>query len=242
MNPFQYKDSGKTRILILPILCFAVNKKALQRIFWRAKSLFSDQLIAFLYKAFVQTAKLLFVVAEMLCAVDTAEAGVGILKIALRSEPGTQLPAQKQQQRQCNEHIGKGMAEENQGSEHHDEVPVVDTAAAAALVHHHPALERAEEENADHVAHRIGQGNKNQQAPVNDTAEIQCKNQSIQSDPENNDGKYGPEGAFSQRLFPCIAAGSVILLEVLLTAHALKLGGEEAQEYFQRENHCINQR
>ena len=134
------------------------------------------------------------------------------------------------------------MAEENQRGKHHDEIPVINTAAAAALVHHHPALEGTEEENTNHVAHRIGEGNKNQHTPVNDAAEIQSKNQSIQSDPENNDGKYGPEGAFSQRIFPCIAAGNVILLEVLLAAHTLKLGGEESQEYLQRENYCVKQR
>jgi len=242
MNPFQNKESGKTRLLILPILCPTVNKRSPPKLPLEGDKLFSDEFIAFLHKTFMQTAKLLFVVAEMLGAVGTAETGVGIFKVTLGCEPGTQLPAEKQQQGQCHKHIGQGMPEENQGSEHHDKVPVIYTAAAAALVHHHPALEGAEEENADHVAHRIGEGNKNEHAPVDDSAEIQRKNQGIESDPEDNDRQHGFEGALSQGLFTGITSGAVILLEVLLAAHALELGGEEAKQHFQRENHRVNKR
>lgn len=46
----------------------------------------------------MQTAKLLFVVAEMLSAVGAAETGVSVFKVALWSEICAQLPAKKQQQ------------------------------------------------------------------------------------------------------------------------------------------------
>ena len=93
----------------------------------------------------------------MLGAVGSAETCISVFKVTFGSEVCAQLPTKKQKQGQRNKHISKRMAEEYKRSEHHDKVPVVDTAATAALVHHHPALEGAEEEYADHVTHGVCQ-------------------------------------------------------------------------------------
>ena len=102
--------------------------------------------------------KLLFMVAEVLRTVGAREHGVGVVIVALRTQISAQLPADKKQKGEANKHIGQRVPEEDEGSEHHDKVPVIDTAAAAAFVLHHPCLEGAEEKNANHVAHGIGKG------------------------------------------------------------------------------------
>ena len=51
-----------------------------------------------MYKFPVETLKLLFVVAKVLCAVGAGEHSIGVLKIALRGEICTKLPAKKKQE------------------------------------------------------------------------------------------------------------------------------------------------
>ena len=48
--------------------------------------------------------------------------------------------------------------EKEKRSKHHGVVPVVDAAGATALVFQKPALERAEKQDADHVADRVSAG------------------------------------------------------------------------------------
>ena len=83
---------------ILPILCLYVNKISLPNIVWQAFKLFSDKLIAHMYKFPVETLKLPFMVAKVLCAVSAGEHSIGVLKIALRGEICTKLPAKKKQE------------------------------------------------------------------------------------------------------------------------------------------------
>ena len=180
--------------------------------------------------------------AEVLTAVCAAETGVSIFKIALGSEIGAQLPAQKEQQRKSHKYIGQRMTEENKRSEHHDEIPVVNTAAAAALVKHHPALEGAEEKNTDHIADRIGQRNKNENTPVDYACKIECKYYRIESQPGENDRGNGFCGAASQGLSVNFGTGLEILFEVLLASHALKLGRKETQQHLKRKYNRIYNR
>ena len=203
---------------------------------------FSDKLIAFLDKALVQTVKLLFMMAEMLGTIYTAQTGVCILKIALGSEVFAQFPAQQEQRGKPHKNIGQRVAEEYQRCEHHYEVPVIYPAAAAAFVHHHPALERTEKEYANHVADRVGKRNQDKHAPVDKALEIKNKDTAIKNEPENKHRTDGFKGAPSQLFSVKITAGAVVLAEVLLASHALQSGGEEAQQNLKRKNHRVYER
>ena len=66
--------------------------------------------------------------AELFVAVLAGEAGVGGFREALGTEPQSQLPAQKDAQGHGQKAPGVGVGDEEQGGEHHGEVPVVDAA------------------------------------------------------------------------------------------------------------------
>ena len=103
-----------------------------------------------------QAEQLLLVGTELLCAVLTAKVVVGALAEPLRVPEEGQLPPEQQGHGQSEKAPGVGLLDEEQRREHHGVVPVVDAAGAAALVLHEPGLDRAEEQDTDHVAHGVG--------------------------------------------------------------------------------------
>ena len=62
----------------------------------------------------------------------------------------------------------------------------------AALVLHQPCLERAEEQDADHVAHRVEDRQQHHDAPIEDALPIQPDEQQVRQRPEDDDR----DGAF----------------------------------------------
>ena len=69
------------------------------------------------------------------------------------------------------------MANDNkdQRGEHHRKIPVINPTRPAATVTHHPGLERTEEEDTYHVAHRIKQRNQRHDPLVKDMNKIQSR-------------------------------------------------------------------
>ena len=86
---------------------------------------------------FMEAAQLLFVVAQLLFAVGAGEGAVRLLVKALWVHEVVQLPADEQQQAQCDKALGVGIIDDEQRREHHYIVPVIYPAGIAALVLHH---------------------------------------------------------------------------------------------------------
>ena len=103
-----------------------------------------------------------------------------------------QLPADEQKQAQGDKALGIWVIHHEQRREHHYIVPVVYPAGIAALVLHQPCLERAEEQDADHVAHRVEDRQQHHDAPIEDALPIQPDEQQVRQRPEDDDR----DGAF----------------------------------------------
>ena len=92
---------------------------------------------------------------ELFVAVLAGEAGGGVLRKALGAESEGQLPAKQDDEGHGQKAPGVGVGDEEQGGEHHGEIPVVDAAGGAALVLHEPGLEGTEEKDADDITNGI---------------------------------------------------------------------------------------
>ena len=141
---------------------------------------------------FMKAAQLLFVVAQLLLAVGAGEGAVRVLVEAFGVHEIVQLPADEQKQAQGDKALGVGIIHHEQRREHHYIVPVVYPAGIAALVLHQPCLERAEEQDADHVAHRVEDRQQHHDAPIEDALHIQPDEQQVRQRPEDDDR----DGAF----------------------------------------------
>ena len=111
--------------------------------------------------------------AELFVAVLAGETGVGAFCEALGTEPQGKLPAKQDDEGHGQKAPGVGVGDEEQGGEHHGEVPVVDTAGGTAAVLHEPHLEGAEEQDADHVADTVKEADQQENAHVDDMGEVQ---------------------------------------------------------------------
>ena len=126
--------------------------------------------------------QLFFVRAELLLAIHAAQRQIRRVGESFRMCMIDNLPFDEQNQRgqyqNERERIDEvpvlpfGDDDENEWGEDHREIPVVDAAGRAAAVMHHPCLEWAEEQNADHVRDAIEQGDKHQDALIDDMREI----------------------------------------------------------------------
>ena len=76
------------------------------------------------------------------------------------------LPAKKQAERHQNQAPGMGMSDEHQRGEHHGKIPVVDPTDGTAAILHKPGLKGTEEQNADHIAHAVGQAKEDENTCV----------------------------------------------------------------------------
>ena len=66
-----------------------------------------------------------------------------------------------------------GFVNKKQRREYHSVVPVVNATSGTTFVFEKPRLERAEKQDADHVAHRIGGAQQNHDAVIEDAYRVQ---------------------------------------------------------------------
>jgi len=170
------------------------------------------------------------VVAELFLTLAAVQGTVGLFGKPLGVTADGDLPPDQQGQGAGQEAPGVPGGDKDQRGSHHGVVPVINAAGGAALVLHEPGLEGAEEEDADHVAHGVGQAHQQEDACVDDPGEIQAADGPVQGGPGQDDGQGGLPGLQVhplRRLVP----GLVVFPELLLTAHTLQGGGEEPQDH-----------
>ena len=172
-------------------------------------------------------------VAELFLAVLAGKAFVRFLREALGMQKCADLPNRQKEQSGTEKSVGKGAGDEHKRGEHHGVIPVIDAAAAAALVFHDPGLERAEKENADHVADRVEKADEKQDALIDPAEEINEADQSVQKQPNERDEKRrAPSALMRDRGL----LRDIIFCKLLLAAHAFKIRGEKAEEHFRKED------
>jgi len=155
--------------------------------------------------------------------------GVGVVGEPFRVPVNRDLPAEEQQQRQYQKTPCERMRDKHKGREHHGKVPVVDPADIAASVFHEPGLERAEKQDADHIADPVGQTDENQYALVQQSRAVEYADDSVQAEPGGGNGKRAFPGLQLRILLAC---RFIIVCKLFLTAHAFQPGREKAARHF----------
>ena len=110
--------------------------------------------------------------AELFVTMLAGNAGVSRFGKAFGMASVIPFPTEQKQKRECNEAVCVRMRYENEGREHHCEVPVVDTAVGTASVFHKPGLEGAEKEDADHIANAVRESYEDQYSRVDNIRKI----------------------------------------------------------------------
>ena len=136
------------------------------------------------------------------------------------------LPPYEQSDRQYQKAPCVCLADEEQRCEHHRKVPVIDAASAAAFVLQEPRLERAEEHNAYHIAHRIRSAKQYHDAVIEYAHHVQHPEYAVEYYPY----EYHQHGSVVVVHYNIRLAGLyVIARELLLAARAFDLRREEAE-------------
>ena len=128
------------------------------------------------------------------------------------------LPADHQDQRLGQKSPGERVLDKEQRCEHHRKIPVVDPAGAAALILQKPCLERAEEQDADHIAHRVGTAKKEHEPFIQNAHHVKAAKDKIKADPQQRD-QHG--GIIILDLDIDLAGFKVVPPELFLAAGAL---------------------
>ncbi len=171
--------------------------------------------------------------AKFFVTVLTRNAGVRRLGKAFGVAAVVPLPAEQNHQRERDEAIRIWMGDENEGCEHHCEIPVVDPAIGAASVFHKPSLKRTEKQDADHIAHAVCKSNEYEYSRVDDIGKIESSNDAVKRKPSHSDA----EGAL-----PRLETRSVfgrrdkIPRKLLLAARTFEFGGKESARHLD----CVN--
>ena len=171
---------------------FYLKKKQDQRI--QEKNLFHQTLCSFRCESsdlFPKCFQLLFMGTEFFGAIGTAEIIVGIFGKPFRIAVECDLPAGKEADRQGQQGPGIGFCHKKQRREDHGIIPVIDTAGHTAFVFQEPGLERAEKQDADHIADRISTTQKQHDPVVKDPHDIKSSPDSIKTDPNQQDQDDG---------------------------------------------------
>ena len=191
---------------------------------------FEEEKLDFFMFSFIWI-ELFFVFAKFLVAMLAGNACIGCFGKTFGMTLIIPFPTEQQHQRERDKAIRVGMRNEYERREHHCKIPVIDAAVCAASVLHKPGLEGAEEEDADHVAHGIGQGDQQQDAFIEDARVVQRTENGVQGDPG---GKYR-EGHHALLIDGGgIGDGNIVFGELLLTTGAFQLVGEEPQQHIRR--------
>ena len=152
------------------------------------------------------------------------------------------FPSDQQCNGQNQQSPGIGLGHEEQRSEHHGIVPVVDAARDTAFVLQEPGLERAEEQNADHIADRVGAAEKQHNSLIEDADHVQGSENAVETEPDQENEHRGivirhHKIRFSR--FPVVSE------ELLLAPGAFQTGWKETKNHFHRkyqEKHADNHR
>ena len=166
--------------------------------------------------------------AQLFIAALAGEAGVGGLGEPLGVEAEGDLPAGEDAQGHGQQAPRVGVGDEEQRGKHHGEIPVVDAAGGTASILHEPHLEGAEEQDADHVAHAVGQADQEQDAYVNDMGEVQGGDGAVQHQPYQGHRYRTPTAGQDRGV---LSRWLEITAELLLTPGAFQAGGEEAADH-----------
>ena len=151
--------------------------------------LFEFQLLQLLFAVFLyllpQSVQLFLVRAELLSAVAALEIRVGVLGESFRMSVERDLPSYQQGDRKHQQAPRIRLADKEQ-RKHHREIPVVDAARAAAFVFEEPRLERAEEHDAYHVAHRVRSAEQYHDAVIEHAQHVQHSEGAVEHYPDES--------------------------------------------------------
>ena len=114
--------------------------------------------------------------AQLFLAVFAHQALIGSVIEPFRIAMIQNFPNGQQNKRHSQKTPGIHMFYINEWGEHHRIVPVIYAASTAALVFQKPRLERAEKQDADHIAYGICQCDQQQNALINDVGVKQHSN------------------------------------------------------------------
>ena len=166
--------------------------------------------------------------AEFFLTVCAVQIGVRPFGKPFRMPVKGDLPAEKQDQGEGEQTPAVGSPDEEQGSEHHGIVPVVDPAGAAAFVFQEPGLEGTEEENADHIADSVGAADQDHDAHVEHAGHVQHAENAVEADPQQGHQHRAVVVLHVDLRLPGL---DVIPGELLLAAGAFQPGGEKSQDH-----------
>lgn len=174
-------------------------------------------------------------VAEFFLAIFATDTLIGGRRKAFGVPPSCDLPAQKQEEREGDQCPRIGARDENEGREHHCEVPVVDAAIGAASIFHKPSLEGAEKQNADHIAHAVSKRDKHKNSGIDDLCVVEHTEDGVESDPSRCHREGARTRLQDRRSF---ARGDIIAGKLLLATGAFEVRREKAKRHFHREDNA----
>ena len=143
---------------------------------------------------FEKALQLLFVAAQLFLATGTVQAPVRYRREALGIPTVGDLPSRQQNQGAAKQAIRIQTGNEHQRGEHHGKIPIVDTAGGTAPIFHKPRLERAEEQNADDIAHRVAKGDQDQNPSIKQARQVEGPNGGVQRQPHRRNERRDPRG------------------------------------------------
>ena len=178
--------------------------------------------------------------AEFFLAVRAVQATVGGRGKALGVQPIGDLQSQKKRQSASEHAVCIPACHKRKRCEHHGKIPVVDTAGGTAPILHYPGLEGTEEKYTDNIAHRITDGNNDQNAPVNDARVVQNPDHGVERKPH----RCYQRGSLPRLILrhTRLTHALVIPRKLLLASHAFQLGRKETEEHFSDTEHPNNGR
>ena len=97
------------------------------------------------------------------------------------------LPADEQRDGKYKEPPGIRFHHKEERCEHHRIIPVVDPAGTAAFIFQKPCLERAEEQDSDHVADRISATDQQHDPVIEYACQVESSEYAVKTDPDQQD-------------------------------------------------------
>ena len=180
-----------------------------------------------------EAVQLFFMAAQLFRAVFTLQVIVRVFRKTFREAEEGDFPPEEQDDGSDKKGPRIELSDKEEGREHHGIIPVIDSACAAALILQKPALKRAEEQNADHVAHGIGAGDEHHDALIKYAEHIEGAEHGVEADPDecHKDG-----GIVFLNGDVRSAAFDIVFCKLLLTAGAFQPGGEKPEHHFNHED------
>lgn len=132
--------------------------------------------------------------AELVRAVDALQRGIAVIPKALGVEQRAGFPKQEDRHGHQQQAAGKEAVDKEQGGEHHEMVPIEDTAGCATAIAHHQA-ERAPNQYADQVADVEDDRAKEERGIAEHGFVMQPAKQRGQHRPKQEDAAGGAGGA-----------------------------------------------